>query len=329
MPEGSEGERIGLNPAVELLSKLLDPESLHKLWLHLLRFVPKRVLESDSLRTETRFGSLRSPVGLAAGYDKTGRYATYLSRLGFGYIVLGSVTLRERHGNPKPRVAYRPRELAVVNAMGLPNPGIKRFLENLRLSKDCKYLVSITGDSVEEFLEAYSLVQDVVDGVEVNISCPTQDACIGMKRVEVIRSLAGGLRSLKRKPVYLKVPPPSNEDELKEIVGLARAWVDLGMDGVTAVNTLLVNAPELAVGKGGLSGRPLKPMMLKTVKALRDGLGDGPEIHAVGGIMTGRDAAEALMAGANTIQIMTAILYRGPYAAVKIAGELLEHLHFR
>lgn len=328
MQKNSE-ERISLSPFVKALSIALGPELLHRLWLSTLRLLPKRLPSYESLKTKTKIGMLRSPIGLAAGYDKTGRYGSYLSKLGFGYIVLGSVTFKERRGNPKPRIAYRPRDLAVVNAMGLPNPGIEKFLKNLKLSKDCKYLISIAGDSIDEFIECYRVSQRFFDGVEINISCPTHEACMRMRDAQTIGELARALHPLKERPTYLKLPPPSDDFDLENAIRIASRWIDEGMDGFTAVNTLPVEAKELALGRGGLSGRPLKKIMLKTVKALRLRLGDGFEIHASGGIMTGSDAAEALAAGANTVQIMTAILYRGPYVALKIAKELVEHIHFQ
>ncbi|MEM3183909.1 MAG: hypothetical protein QXL87_05590, partial [Nitrososphaerota archaeon] len=89
------------------------------------------------------------------------------------------------------------------------------------------------------------------------------------------------------------------------------------------VNTLPVDAPELALGRGGLSGRPLKPIMLETVSRIRRELGEGFEINAVGGIMTGMDVLDALKAGANTVQIMTVMLFRGPRAPKLISEELV------
>jgi len=314
---------VRINPAVKFLARILGPELLHGAWLRLLKSFPLELEPPRGLEVETRMGKLRSPIGLAAGYDKSGKYVGALSKLGFGYVVVGSFTLKPRKGHPKPRLAYRDAEQAVVNAMGLPNPGVREFVKSFKGVTGCKVVASITGDTLEEFVECFATVQDVVDAVEVNVSCPTHEASIRMRRPETVRELAEGLRGIKSKPAYIKIPPPLTPEEMDDVCRLVKAWVDCGMDGVTALNTLPVDAPELALGRGGLSGRPLRPIMLRTVRRIREELGEGVEINAVGGIMTGRDAADALKAGANTVQIMTAMLFRGPRAPILIAKELI------
>ncbi|MEM2910620.1 MAG: dihydroorotate dehydrogenase 2 [Nitrososphaerota archaeon] len=314
---------IRINPAIKLLAHILGPELLHKAWLRLLKYLPLELEPPRGLEVETKMGRLRSPIGLAAGYDKSGKYLGALSKLGFGYIVVGSFTLKPRKGHPKPRIAYRDAEQAVVNSMGLPNPGVVEFVRNFNGVKGCKVVASITGDTLDEFVECFTIVQNIVDAVEVNISCPTHEASMGMKRPETIRELAERLREFKSKPIYIKIPPPATSEDMDETCKLLKVWMDCGMDGVTAINTLLVDAPELALGKGGLSGRPLRSTMLRTVDRIRKELGDEVEINAVGGIMTGKDASDALRAGANTVQIMTAMLFRGPKAPRRIAEELI------
>ncbi|MCL7385774.1 MAG: dihydroorotate dehydrogenase 2 [Thaumarchaeota archaeon] len=312
-----------INPAVKFLARILGPELLHSAWLELLEYLPLKFEPPESLEVETKMGRLRCPVGLAAGYDKSGKHVGALSKLGFGYIVAGSFTLKPRKGHPKPRIAYRDSEQAVVNAMGLPNPGVMEFMKNFKRVEGCRVVASITGDTIGEFVECFKIVQKVVDAVEVNISCPTHEASMSMKDPKNIRELAERLREVKSKPAYIKIPPPVTSDEMDDVCKLLNVWMDCGMDGVTAVNTLLVDAPELALGRGGLSGRPLRPIMLKTVSRIRKELGEGIEINAVGGIMTGTDALEALRAGANTVQIMTAMLFRGPNTLRRIIEELI------
>lgn len=312
-----------INPAVKLLARILGPELLHSAWLRLLSFLPLNFEPPRGLEVETKMGRLRSPIGLAAGYDKSGKYVRALFKLGFGYIVVGSFTLKPRKGHPKPRIAYRDSEQAVVNAMGLPNPGVMEFVRNFKRVEGCKVVASITGDTVDEFVECFAVVQKVADAVEVNISCPTHEAGICMRGLGTLRELAERLKEIKSKPAYIKIPPPATSDEMHSVCKLLKIWMDCGMDGVTAVNTLLVDAPELALGKGGLSGRPLKSIMLEIVSAIRRELGEGFEINAVGGIMTGMDVLDALRAGANTVQIMTVMLFRGPKAPKRISEELI------
>jgi dihydroorotate dehydrogenase len=106
---------------------------------------------------------------------------------------------------------------------------------------------------------------------------------------------------------------------IAKVVGI---WLDQGFEGVTAVNALLVDEPNIAVGRGGLSGRPLLPHMLECVRMLRNTFGEEFELHAVGGILTGHDVFKALETGADTVQIYTTLTYRGPYVVRYILEEL-------
>lgn len=271
----------------------------------------------------TKLGALRSPIGLAAGYDKTGRYLDALAKLGFGYVVAGTFTLNRRIGHPRPRVAYRPKDLAVVNAMGMPNPGLREAMRWLKRPRsNCRLVISLTGSTLDEIAECYRLASTVADGIEVNISSPNFPSDGRLQERDFMSRLCGKLKPLRSKPTYLKIPPTKSEKEEELIVDLVSGWVDAGFEGVTAVNALPIEAPELAVGRGGLSGAPLRRYMKSTVELLRRELGGGFELNAVGGIMSGLDAAEALKAGATTVQIYTAILYRGYRAPVLIAEEM-------
>ncbi|MEM1709146.1 MAG: hypothetical protein QW391_05915, partial [Nitrososphaerota archaeon] len=220
---------IRINPAVKLLARILGPELLHNAWLRLLKYLPLGFDPPRGLEVETKMGRLRSPLGLAAGYDKSGKYVGALYKLGFGYVVVGSFTLKPRKGRPKPRIAYRDAEHAVVNAMGLPNPGIMEFARNFKGVEGCKVVASITGDSVDEFVECFAVVQNVVDAIEVNISCPTHEASVSMKEPGTLRELAERLKEIKSKPTYIKIPPPVTSDEMYGMCKLLRIWMDCGM----------------------------------------------------------------------------------------------------
>lgn len=322
-----EVKDLGIKWYVRFASKLLGPERLHRLWLEVLDKLPISLNPPTESRVVTKLGELRSPIGLAAGYDKTGKYARALAKLGFGYVVVGTFTMERRVGHPRPRIAYRPSELAVVNAMGMPNPGIAEVLKTLkRPEPDCKLVISITGNTVEEVVTCYRLVSQYSDGVEVNISSPNFPSNGRLQNEDFVSRLASELRRVKARPTYLKIPPVKNDSDEENVLSLVKRWLDEGFEGITAVNALPTDAPELKIGRGGLSGAPLKEYMLKSVRLLRNELGSDFEINAVGGILTGRDAAEAMRSGATTVQILTALLYRGHGAAVAIAKELLESL---
>lgn len=111
----------------------LEAERAHNIGLSLMRFASK--VEAEPIPVETSFGELANPLGLAAGYDKTGRHVNNLARLGFGYIVAGTFTLSPWPGNPKPRVARNEEEQTLVNSLGFPNPGIDEFIRTLVLNR--------------------------------------------------------------------------------------------------------------------------------------------------------------------------------------------------
>ena len=150
----------------------LNPENAHNLGLSLMRIASK--ITADPMPVKTALGELANPLGMPAGYDKTGRHVHSLARLGFGYIVAGTFTLSPWPGNPKPRVARNKKERSLVNALGFPNPGIDEFILNVSSRKplDVPLVASISGKTLEDVLGCYSKVQPYVAGVELNLSSP-------------------------------------------------------------------------------------------------------------------------------------------------------------
>jgi dihydroorotate dehydrogenase len=305
--------------------QLLPPETAHNMGLRLLRISPIRVNPANEIfRVKTSFDTLDNPIGLAAGYDKNASYLGPLSRLGFGYIVAGTVTSKARAGKPKPRLVRRPSEMALVNAMGFPNPGIEKFVENLSHAKArCPVVASVADEDPEKLVDCYTAVQGHVAAVEVNISSPNTPELRKYFHPEFFKEVVVSLYGVKQKPTFLKIPPPTSADEARLIAKVVGIWLDQGFEGVTAVNALLVDEPNIAVGRGGLSGRPLLPHMLECVRMLRNTFGEEFELHAVGGILTGHDVFKALEAGADTVQMYTTLAYRGPYVVRYILEELI------
>ncbi|MEM1967039.1 MAG: dihydroorotate dehydrogenase 2 [Nitrososphaerota archaeon] len=314
-----------LAQATHRLLKLLPPEEAHSVGLRLLRYArPSRLGPPDSLALKTWLGELQPPIGLAAGFDKTGACVAELASLGFGYIVAGSVTLRPRSGNRKPRIVRRRGE-ALVNAMGLPNPGVEAFSTNLvgtAPSAGVPVVASIAGSNPEEILRCYERLRGVVSAVEVNLSSPSLEDAQRIWSEPEFKILVDWLDSSKWCPLALKIPPLAREDLRKLVLRAVEVWADNGMDCITAVNTLPVKEERLSTGFGGLSGRPLNPYMVETLKEVRRIVDGGCAINAVGGIFTGDDAIRAFRLGASTVQIYTALAYRGPLAARKIVTEM-------
>jgi dihydroorotate dehydrogenase len=290
----------------------LNPESAHNLGLSLMRFASR--IAVDPMPVKTALGELANPLGMPAGYDKTGRHVHSLARLGFGYIVAGTFTLSPWPGNPKPRVARNKKERSLVNALGFPNPGIDEFILNIssRKAPAVPLLASISGKTLEEVLGCYSKVQPHVAGVELNLSSPNTPKLRDLREPPAFAELAQALRDAKVKPTYLKTPPYMDEVQFDGIMALVKKWESLGFEGVTASNSIPLKDSRMAVGTGGWSGPPLLDHTKAAVERIRKSVSRTFEINACGGVSSPADATALLELGATTIQVFTALVYQGP-----------------
>jgi len=299
----------------------VEPEKAHSLGLWFLEYGRRGKIPSRPI--ETAFGRLENPIGAPAGYDKTGGHLSALENLGFGYIVAGTFTLNPYPGNPRPRVVRRVSEEAIVNSLGFPNPGVGAFLANLSKAKvGVPVLASISGRTIPDVLECYSRVQPHVPGVEVNLSSPNTPDLRDLREPSAFSELAQGLAKLKKKPTYLKVPPHIDEPQFSAVLSMVKLWESLGFEGATASNTIPMEEPRLAIGRGGYSGPMLFDHTLAAVKALRSVVSKGFEINAVGGIRSASDVRRCLELGATTVQIFTALVYSGPGLIKKVLSDL-------
>jgi dihydroorotate dehydrogenase len=285
-------------------------------------------VRDERLHTDMGGIHLPSPVGLAAGYDKDCRMTDSLSDLGFGYIVGGTVVARPREGNPWPRLARNPSEGSLVNSLGFPSQGQEAPRRNLGLrdSGRVPLVLSISGLSLEEFTQCYRTLQPLAAGIELNISSPNTEGIRVFQQPGILEELLASLRPLKEKPLFLKLPPYFDEAERGRVMEMLDVCLQHSVEGVTVVNTKPVEDDRMAVGRGGLSGRPLFPHMLRIVEDVRSHAGDGLVVNACGGISSGQDAVEALRAGANTVQIFTGFVYQGPGLMRGINRYILRYL---
>jgi dihydroorotate dehydrogenase len=290
----------------------LDPERAHNLGLSLMRFASK--ISVDPMPVKTAIGELANPLGMPAGYDKTGKHIQNLARLGFGYIVVGTFTLSPWPGNPKPRVARDKKERTLVNALGFPNPGIDEFILGLssRKASNVPVVASISGKTMEDVLGCYSKVQKHVAGVELNLSSPNTPKLRDLREPAPFAELAQAMKDAKVKPTYLKTPPYLDDTQFEAVMTLVKKWESLGFEGVTASNSIPVEDARMAVGTGGWSGPPLLDHTKAAVKRIRGSVDRFFEVNACGGISSPADAAALLELGATTIQVFTALVYQGP-----------------
>ncbi len=268
--------------------------------------------------------ALRNPIGLAAGFDKTCRHLGPLGDLGFGYVVGGTITRAARAGNETPRIARSPARHSMVNAMGLPNPGAEAVEATLRdrARGPAPRFVSLADETLPDAVSSFELLEPLVDGVELNASCPNVSWGRDRDNEARLRELLVEFRERSAKPLFVKLPPFVSETEREVVLALARISREAGADGLTCSNTRPVEDARLAAGRGGLSGRALWPHTPRIVAEVRAAVGDGMAINACGGIFTGDDVATCLEAGATTVQIYTAFIHEGP----GVVGDLMAGL---
>ena len=281
-------------------------------------------------------------VGLAAGLDKNADYADALQALGFGWLELGTVTPRPQPGNPKPRMFRLASDKGIINRLGFNNKGIDHLLSQLASRKRQgivginigKNAVTQLSDANEDYLIGLRKSYPVADYIAINISSPNTPGLRSLQYGEELDSLLGALvaerEALQRVharyvPLAVKLAPDMSEDELTLCCSKLLAHK---IDGVIATNTTFdrerVAGSRYAGETGGLSGAPLTDKACSTLAQIKRQVGDSMAIIGVGGIMTGRDAAARLEAGADLIQLYSGFIYEGPALIESALKEIAE-----
>ena len=289
---------------------------------------------ADTLPTETpvELLGLRFPnrIGLAAGFDKDARCVDGLGALGFGFIEVGTVTPRPQGGQPKPRLFRVPAAEALINRMGFPNDGAARVAERL-MRRQYQGIVGVNlgkntdtplDRAVDDYVSGLETLHSVADYVAVNISSPNTAGLRELQDAERLAPILTALlesrerlekRSNRRVPLLVKLSPDLSEMALSACSALIRSS---GIDGVIATNSTVsrqyVSGLPGANETGGLSGAPLRHLSLHVVRQLRQRLGPQFPIIGVGGLCNAQAAIEMRVAGADLVQIYTALVYEGP-----------------
>ncbi|MCS6982079.1 MAG: quinone-dependent dihydroorotate dehydrogenase [Flavobacteriales bacterium] len=319
----------------------IDPEKAHELMLGLLRLAQRHPIlqrlirwwyNSEQWNQPVTLAGLHFPnrVGLAAGMDKNALLPDVWAALGFGFAELGTVTPLPQPGNPRPRLFRLPADKALINRMGFNNRGAGVAAARLRLRKSKSMVIGVNVGKNKDTDNAqaprdYALcvreLRDVADYFTINVSSPNTPGLRQLQEPEHLRSiLQAALNELKTceksQPLFVKIAPDLSDDELDHITDLC---LQMGISGIVATNTTesregLHTGPDLLerLGKGGLSGAPLKKRSTAVVERVRRRAGDSFIIIASGGILTPDDALEKLRAGANLVQIYTGLIYEGP-----------------
>lgn len=310
----------------------LPPELSHGAAETFLRFRPAWSLAGRLLAARDRALAVRvagmsfpNPIGMAAGFDKDCRVLGSLLDIGFGFAVGGTVTLEPQSGNPRPRLVRDSRRGALVNSLGFPGKGLERAeLELKRLSKKDRrrVIVSVSGTEEDDIAECYERLAPLAAAIEVNISSPNTAGLVIFQEPERLRELIQGLARLNDNPCFVKLP---RLEDSEAVTALAVAAVEAGAEGVVVANTLPIAHDGLAVGRGGLSGKPLFESTLAAVGKVRAALPEAATVIACGGVSTAAEARRLLDAGAAAIQLYTAFIYEGPGLPGEIARGLAGH----
>jgi dihydroorotate dehydrogenase len=302
----------------------LDPEKSHLLIKNILRFpLPIKKINDNRLRLNFFGTQINNPVGLAAGFDKDADMLLFLSSLNFGYITIGSVLLNPSKGNPKPRIIRYEKSLSLVNSMGLPSKGLFKVYNKLKRNIfKTPIVASIAGNTINEYVKCYFALSHVANAIEINVSCPNTENGRAFQEIDNFKRLINEILKIKKVPIFVKVSPPLNKKEWENLMEIVDICKNKKMEGVTAINTIQIKEKKLATGFGGLSGKLIYKYMLKTVRDIYEYSDGKIMINACGGIFNGKDAFEAIINGATTVQIYTALIYEGFGVVDKIIKEL-------
>ena len=286
------------------------------------------------LRARLGHVQLPAPVLTAAGCAGTGReLAQFTDVARIGAVVTKSIMIEPQAGRPTPRTAETPS--GMLSSIGLQGPGIDAFLQRdlpWLLSRGARTVVSIAGGSASEYAELAARLSGAagVTAIELNLSWPNagargQDfASQPEAAARVVEAARGSARH--DIPVFAKLSA-----DVTDIVTIARSCVAAGADGLSMINTLPGMAidpetvrPAVAGVMGGLSGPAIRPVAVRCIWLAREAL-PGVPIIGIGGVRTGRDALELIMAGASLVGVGTAI-FNDPSACTRIQRELEEEL---
>lgn len=296
---------------------------------------------SDPRLERELFGlRFKNPVGLAAGFDKDARWFNQLANLGFGFIEIGTLTPKPQAGNPQPRLFRLVEDHGLINRMGFNNLGVDDAVKRLK-NRHTNILIggnigkntaTPNEEALGDYVYNFNALHDFVDYFVVNVSCPNVKDLTKLQDTDFLLNLLGDLKHINTtkdhpKPILLKIAPDLNNSQLDEVIDIVR---ETKIDGIIATNTTtgrdnLRTSTEdiLAIGNGGMSGKPITNRATAVIRYLSENSGKAFPIIGVGGIHSAEDALEKLDAGADLVQVYTGFIYEGPGLMKRINKAIL------
>ncbi|WP_299013950.1 quinone-dependent dihydroorotate dehydrogenase [uncultured Caulobacter sp.] len=323
-----------------------DPEDAHGLAIKGLKLGlgPRDAGPDDPILAVQLAGlSLPNCIGLAAGFDKNAEVPDAMLAAGFGFVEAGTVTPLAQAGNPRPRLFRLTEDQAVINRMGFNNGGLEPFAARLSARKSRG---GVVGANIGANKDATDRIQDYVTGLTrlwglsdyftANISSPNTPGLRALQTKAALEELLGRLaetraglkaQSGQDYPIFLKVAPDLEDGEVEAIV---ETVVGAGLDAIIVSNTTIARPDSLksplAGESGGLSGAPLLEPSTAVLKRFHAAAGGRVALIGAGGVASGADAYAKIRAGAQAVQLYSALVYGGPGLVVRIKRELAARL---
>ncbi|MDD9331309.1 MAG: quinone-dependent dihydroorotate dehydrogenase [Wolbachia sp.] len=318
---------------------LLPPEAAHSLAIMVLKNTPcrKPIKLPDSLSVNFFNNKLRSPVGLAAGFDKNAEVIKPMLSFGFGFVEVGTVTKNPQYGDKKPRIFRLVEDQGVINRLGFNNKGIDYFLKQVSKTKlnYCVFGINIgknstSKDQVSDYIDLLKIVYGKSDYIVLNISSPNTPNLRNLHNRQELLELLKAITFTRRSiditeliPIILKISPDIDQHTKENIAELT---LEYKIDGLIISNTTIRrdNLHSHQSETGGLSGKPLFQLSIELLSDMYKLTRGKILLIGCGGISNGADAYEKIKAGASLVQLYTALVYHGPQVVNTINLELAD-----
>ena len=319
----------------DLALSRLDAETAHGLAIRALKtgLVPgDHRPDPPSLGVEVWGRRLPNPIGLAAGFDKNAEVPDAMLGMGFGFVEIGSVTPRPQEGNPRPRLFRLLEDRGVINRMGFNGQGLQAALVRLSARPRNGFVGVNIGankdseDRTADYVTCAAALAPHADYLVCNVSSPNTPGLRNLQGREQLGDLLKRVQDAIAStpvPLVVKIAPDATDDDLDDIVTVARA---LRMDGIIVGNTTVSRPPTLRASRkgetGGLSGAPLMSLSTEVLRKTAERVERQFPLIGCGGVSSGADALAKLRAGATLVQLYSAMVYDGPPLVRRIKNEL-------
>eukprot|EP00834_Sanchytrium_tribonematis_P003850 NODE_165_length_14629_cov_0.605231.p4 type:complete len:370 gc:universal NODE_165_length_14629_cov_0.605231:12465-13574(+) len=321
----------------------IDPENAHKLSLFCSSLINFKT-DNNSVECTILGHKLKSPIGIAAGFSKNGEALNQISKMGFGLIEIGSITPASQEGNDKPRVFRIEEDGAVVNRYGFNSDGhdvVKSRLQGYRTPRNVLFGINLGKNKIpqysshDDYNQGIQTFSKYADYLVINVSSPNTPGLRALQSKKQLKELFAGLITDGTSPILLKVAPDLTNDDITDICEVVKETpfikgLIIGNTTITRPNSSFLNYNE----RGGLSGKPLYPIMKSTLikfttQLKHEILSKKLEIIGCGGISTSDQIIELAELGCCAVQLYSSMVYNGINLIPKLNSEILLKLNGR